>query len=218
MNKEQLAQILYKVFGIRGGDDIKQAGTVALGWRQNWNYLFVAIQKRPLEGINHYGDQVREMLKKISPGAHVQDAREYANDSDYMKSGFGTASAHAEMMVVAAILKMRVIKAQEKLNNKPKYTPKYAEERFTHRRNKEMIPGKLMAEGRQVLIVSNAQTCCFCGNLMEHLGVNYGWLDKGGELITKNHGPNPNTGWWNPLNDCSYGHNAQGWDSHIPGY
>lgn len=236
MTLQQLATVLNNVIGVRGGANQAQAPTAAVGWRENWNVLFVAIQNAPASG--YAGNLVYQAsLQRGGQVPHWVDARAAANDYYYMRNGLQTASAHAEMLVLMGILRFRVDRASAKpqvaldqLNNVPgrqgifanpnavlqKYTQNYIQNRFNNRRDVNTLHAKFSVQGRRVRIVSNAETCYFCANMMTQLGIEWGALNNQAALI-QTRGARPLTGWWNPINDYTYGHGTQEWGNQIPG-
>jgi len=112
---------LVTVFGVRGGKTKEQAPTVALGWRDNWNILFVAIQGGAVSSELRIALGVA--CSKFRDVPHVVDARSMAGgDRNWMSSGISTASAHAEMLVLAAMLKYRADRPAVKLSTATRRT------------------------------------------------------------------------------------------------
>jgi len=225
MTLEELAAVLMHVFGVRGGDEGEQAPTAALGSRDNWNTLFVAVQGRPLRLDERH--DLGDACSFFGAKPEILDARAFANDQKWMSNGLSQASAHAEMIVVAAMLRFRLERPIWKHiqligapnapieRHRAKYNDTYLQQREQDRREMTVLKSKLEVPGRRSRIVANAPSCHFCWHFLGDLGIERGGLDREKQLVTAA-GARPLTGWWNPLRDKGYGHGTSGWESDYP--
>jgi hypothetical protein len=223
LTRNQLAAVLLGVFGVRGGVENRQAPTVALGWRENWTTLFVAIQGRPLS--QEFAVKLQnECQPTLGYLPAIVDARaEAGGDYNWIRNGFQTASTHAEMLVLAAMMRHRMENAYHKQNqayvttgNPGKYNQAYLLNRYTNRRDVAVLAAKFNQAGRRIRIVANAQACYFCWNMLNDLQIECGGLDETNALNVAR-GDRPLTGWWNPINDTVYSHGTPPWTNQIPG-
>lgn len=235
MNLQQLAQVLANVIGVRGANG-SQAQTAAVGWRDGWNTLFFAYQNSPTNGDLRV--ELASAVDRITGNIpHIHDARAAAaNYSDIlgqslMHSGLQTASAHAEMLVLTAMIRDRAENpalsrslAQEgRIPNAgpvlSKFTPQYINNRQQTMRDINTLATAFGKGHRQARIVANAPCCYFCANLLTKLNVEWGGLtmDQQQVYLDLTRGKRPLTGWWNPINDTGYAHGTTRWNDEIPG-
>ena len=217
MTLEQLAAVARAVFGVRGLGQkketgrVKQAPTVALGWREGWNVLFVAIQGKTV--TSDHRRALALACNAVGQTPEIIDARALAAGyRRWMKCGRQTACAHAEMVVLAAMLSFRADTVVDGLRAALAVPSKTAPGRKVHPADHERnridlttLKNMFRTGGRQARIVANALNCHFCWHMLNDLAIERGGLDKTGEL-TIVPDKRPLTGWWNPLQDKSYGH------------
>lgn len=226
MTLQQLMRMAQQVFGVRAG----QAKTVALGWRDNWNALFVARQNAPITEPEKYALK-QACFRAIGRIPEIVDARAYAaddRDRSWIADGPSRASGHAEMLVLSAMLRFRAARAIEKRDDAVRrgvVTPKYSDQYLADRQRACLIVPELRRKfavvGRKARILANIEVCQFCWNLLDDLGIERGGLWKGSTdvfpVLNEGRGDPPLTGWWNPLLDRGYSHGAEGWAITVPG-